>query len=355
MKVLFLGRYEDMGASTRLRSLQYLPYLKKDGIEVTVSPLLSNEYLRQLYTTRSRSLAPMMQSYFRRFRQLLTTGQYDLVWIEKELFPMLPAWAERYLVRKPYVVDYDDATFHFYDQHPKGIVRRLMGRKIDVVMKNAALVVAGNDYLAQRAKQAGAKRVENIPTVIDLEKYPYEQNSSQNDTPFTIGWIGSPATAKYLKMIQPALKLFCDSHSDVQIMLIGAGDIDLSDLPIQNVAWMEDTEVANVQQMDVGIMPLPDDHWERGKCGYKLIQYMACGKPVIASPVGVNQEIVKEGVNGFLAQNTEEWVAAFKTLYEDVSLRGHMGGSSRKIVEGRYCLQVTAPKLSELLQSASKS
>lgn len=355
MKVLFLGRYEDMGASTRLRSLQYLPYLEKNGIEVTVSPLLSNEYLRQLYTTQSRSLVPMIKAYFRRFRRLFTVGQYDLVWIEKELFPMLPAWAERYLIRKPYVVDYDDATFHFYDQHSKGMVRRLMGRKIDVVMRHAALVVAGNDYLAQRARQAGAKRIEIIPTVIDLEKYPYEQDDSQNNIQFTIGWIGSPATAKYLKIIQPALKTFCDMYTDVRIMLIGAGDIELSDLPIENVIWTEDTEVANVQRIDVGIMPLPDDHWERGKCGYKLVQYMACGKPVIASPVGVNQEIVKKDVNGFLAQSTEEWVAAFKTLYDDVSLRRQLGSASRKIVEDRYCLQVTAPKLSELLQSASKS
>lgn len=351
MKVLLFSRYEDMGASSRVRCLQYLPFLKEQGFEVTVVPLLSNHYLRQLYETKSRSLSQLLRAYLRRFRQLFAIRQYDLVWMEKELFPMLPAWAERFLLRKPYVVDYDDATFHFYDQHSKGLVRRLLGRKIDVVMQRAALVIAGNEYLADRAKNAGAKRVEIIPTVIDLEKYPEQKPSPQKNHPFTIGWIGSPATAKYLHLVQSALAEFCSENPETKIVLIGAGDIDLDGLPIEVKEWTESTEVIDIQGIDVGIMPLPDNHWERGKCGYKLIQYMACRKPVVASPVGVNRDIVQEGVNGFLAESDDEWVSALKKLMNDLSLRQKMGAASRKIVEEHYCLQVTAPKLSSLLHS----
>jgi glycosyltransferase involved in cell wall biosynthesis len=137
-------------------------------------------------------------------------------------------------------------------------------------------------------------------------------------------------------------------------VLIGAGDIDLDGLPVEVRTWTAATEVADIQAIDVGMMPLPDNHWERGKCGYKLIQYMACGKPVVASPVGVNTEIVQDGVNGFLADDPTAWVNALKKLQADQSLQQRMGAASRKIVEERYSLQVTAPTLSALLHSVGR-
>ena len=137
------------------------------------------------------------------------------------------------------------------------------------------------------------------------------------------------------------------------MILIGAGENPFSGLMATIRDWDEATETAGIGNFDVGIMPLPDNPWERGKCGFKLIQYMACGKPVVASPVGVNREIVVEGVNGFLASTQKEWVDALLRLKEDPDLRRTMGEKGRRMVEEEYCLQVTAPRLHRILLNAA--
>src|SRR5690554_2952057 len=157
MKVLLLSKYPRMGASSRLRSLQYLPALAEDGIEVTVSSLFDEDYLAELYGRGRRAKLRSLMSYLKRFFAFLTVFRYDVLWIEYEVFPYLPAFAERLLrlLNKPYVVDYDDAVFHNYDRSGSRLIRAFLGNKIDAVMRNAACVVAGNDYLALRARQAG--------------------------------------------------------------------------------------------------------------------------------------------------------------------------------------------------------
>lgn len=141
---------------------------------------------------------------------------------------------------------------------------------------------------------------------------------------------------------------------DARLLVVGCEGLEVRDVPVETRKWSEDTEVSAIQQFDAGIMPLPDAPWERGKCGYKLIQYMACRLPVVASPVGVNREIVEDGVNGFLAATPDEWVIALKQLRDHEELRQSMGMAGRKKVEAEYNIQVTAPKLGELLRSAAK-
>jgi glycosyltransferase involved in cell wall biosynthesis len=133
--------------------------------------------------------------------------------------------------------------------------------------------------------------------------------------------------------------------------LIGSGNVIFPDVRVEILPWSEETEVALLQTCDVGIMPLPDEPWTRGKCGFKMIQYMACGLPVVASPVGVNKEIVEHGVNGFLAVTNDEWLTALSTLRDNPELRRKMGAAGRRKVEEKYCLQVTAPQYVKLLQS----
>lgn len=356
MRILLLSRYEDLGASSRMRTYKYLPYLEKQGMAITVAPLLSNAYLQTLYQAHRRDPRTTLAAYLRRVRQLTSARRYDLLWIEKELFPMLPAWVERFLnaLKIPYVVDYDDATFHSYDLHQWAVVRRLMGHKIDAVMRGAVLVVVGNTYLAARARQAGARGVEIIPTVVDVERYAIrdEGNNPSVGSDFTVGWIGSPATAKYLDVIQPALA-FLQEIPAVRCVFIGSGPVDMGEVPVEIRAWTEETEAANVASLDVGVMPLVDSPWERGKCGYKLIQYMACGLPVVASPVGMNRDIIQHGENGFLAESTEDWVKALRTLQTDPALRRRMGQAGRQLVEAHYSLQINAPRLAELLQQSA--
>jgi len=353
MKILLLSRYGQLGASSRIRSYQYLPYLKARGIDVKVSPLLSDDYIRELYAGKRMNLGDLLSAYLRRLWYLLKSHRFNLLWIEYEILPWLPAWAEAILSRLgiPYVVDYDDAVFHRYDMHPNSTIRALLANKIDGVMRRAAVVIVGNDYLADRAKRAGVKRLEFLPTVIDLNQYRVTPTAERSV--FTIGWIGSPITARYLHVIEPALSEVCkDGHA--RLILVGSGPIELKGIPLEIRAWSEETEVADIQNFDVGIMPMPDDPWSRGKCGYKLIQYMGCSRPLVASPVGVNQKIVENGVNGFLATTTADWVNALRALRDPSDLRECMGRAGRHKVEMEYCIQITAPRLLSFLRGAAK-
>ena len=349
MRVLLLSRYARLGASSRLRSNQYLPYLNQSGVDVTVAPLFGNDYVRGLY---SGNIAKMVvfKAYIERLRFMLQAGHFDLVWVEKEMLPWMPSWIELSLVpaKVPLVVDYDDALFHRYDQHRHAIVRRFLGNKINAVMRRAALVIVGNDYLGTHARQAGAQRVELLPTVVDATRYAVTEK--EDASPVTIGWIGSPTTARYLELVVPALRAMIASHN-VRVVAIGANPSQLQNLPIEVRPWSEATEAAEIQRFDIGIMPLSDDLWERGKCGYKLIQYMACGKPVVAAPVGVNSVIVRHGVNGFLANTESEWTDSLGLLCEDAALRTRMGEAGRIRMVRDYSLQVAAPRLAELLRS----
>lgn len=353
MKVLFLSRYGCLGASSRLRTYQYLPYLSAEGIYATVVPLLDDKYLVDLYSGRKVQYRNIVKFYLRRLSRLFDSKTYDLIWLEKELFPWLPAFGEVLLqyFGVPYIVDYDDAAFHRYDRHRNPLVRALIGRKIDGVMREASMVIVGNDYLADRARLAGAKRVEYLPTVINLDRYVYGQ--PQVNDGFTIGWIGTPVTSKYLKVVASAVAEVAQKRQ-IRIVAVGPCMLTLGGVPVETRHWSEDTEVEQIRAFDVGIMPLPNDAWERGKCGYKLIQYMACGVPVIASPVGVNRKIVEQGDNGFLASTHADWVNAFITLMDDRELRRQMGEAGRAKVEKEYCLQVTAPRLVELMYQVTR-
>ncbi|NUM43960.1 MAG: glycosyltransferase family 4 protein [Anaerolineales bacterium] len=351
MRVLLLARYGPLGSASRVRFYQYLPYLRAHGVEITLSPLLADEYVTNLYTGKRQSPGFLARAYLTRLRALLAARQFDLIWLEKEALPWLPAGFETPLLRTPLVADYDDAVFHRYDMHPRRFIRALLGRKIDAVMRHAALVVAGNAYLAARAEQAGAKQVEILPSVVDTSRYAPTSPSHSNS--FTIGWIGAPVTAPYLQQIQPALAEIC-ANGAARVILVGSGHVTLPGVPLEIRPWTEATEVADIQQFDVGIMPLPDEPFERGKCGYKLIQYMACGLPVVASPVGVNQQIVEPGLNGFLATSPEEWVTALQTLRTSPSLRTQMGLAGRVKTEQFYSLQANAPKLLNLLQNVKR-
>nr|WP_231115169.1 glycosyltransferase family 4 protein [Moorella thermoacetica] len=326
--------------------------MKKHGIEVEVAPLLDDDYIKELYSGKRRKKIRILRAYLQRAEQLFRAKRFDLLWIEKEIFPWLPAWGEILLdaLSVPYVVDYDDAIFHNYDLHPNRLVRFCLGTKIDQIMRRAAVVVVGNDYLGDRARRAGAKRVEYLPTVVDLERY--QVVPKPREAPFTIGWIGSPATAPYLQCLQPALSEVC-KNGKARVVLVGSGPVELTGVPVTVLPWSEDSEVEAIQSFDVGLMPLPDEPWERGKCGYKLIQYMACCLPVIASPVGVNKQIVEQGVNGFLARDTADWVTALNELRDNAQLREAMGRAGRCKVEKQYCVQVTAPRLVELLHNAA--
>lgn len=350
VEILALTRYDRLGASSRLRTLQYLPYLSEKGLHVRVSPLLSDEYLRRLYSKDFRFFEAA-KGVAARLWQLISAREYDLLWIEKELFPFFPAFAETACSAfgVPYIVDYDDALFHRYDAHRNGLVRRTLRGKIASIIRNAVLVMAGNPYLAGHARTVGASRVEILPTVVDLDRYACKKD--RGNAKVTVGWVGSPVTAKYLPIVANVLaKLQCEH--EIEIRLIGSGPVELGGVEATIVDWTEVSEIEEIAALDIGIMPLPDAPWERGKSGYKLIQYMACGLPVVASPIGINREIVQQGEEGYLAETEEEWKEALGRLIVNPDTRRQMGARGRSKVERRYSLQSHAPRLESFIRSA---
>lgn len=350
MRVLMLPKYDATGASSRLRSYQYVRTLTARGFTLDVHPLLDNGYVADLYQRRI-SPAKVVSSYLRRLRKLVSSNKYDVVWLEKELLPWIPDWLEARLAKRvaALVVDYDDAIFHRYDRHRSGIVRAIYGRKIDAVMRRADLVTAGNDYLLSRARSAGAKRVEWLPTVVDLERYPHPVPRDHGGQ-LVIGWIGSPSTAHYLREVDPVIQEISRRYQ-TRCIAIGARSDQLAGSCFEPVAWSEAGEAAMLAQIDIGIMPLRNEPWELGKCGYKLIQYMAAGRAVVASPVGANRSIVEPGISGYLAATNEEWLSALDSLIKDPSKRVAMGMEGRRRVEELYSLQVQSQRLASLLLS----
>ena len=326
-----------------MRFEQFVPGLAGAGIEVTVAPLLSDAYLERRYAGRGADVVDVARSYLARAAGP-HRGRYDLVWLEKEAWPWIPDAIERALFRAtPFVVDLDDAWFHRYDTHPSAIVRALLGRKLDAVMHRASVVVAGNSYIADRARRAGGRRVEILPTVVDSRRYaPVPERAG---APFTVGWIGTPLTVGYLAAIEPALR-----DTGARLVAVGAGTLALDGVAIETPAWSEEGEATAIARFDVGIMPLPDSPWERGKCAYKLIQYMASGKPVVASPVGVNRELLADGAAGFLADDAASWARALIALRDDPALRRRMGEAGRRLVETSFDLRSALPRLAAILR-----
>lgn len=351
MQLLMLTRYDALGASSRVRTLQYVPMLESEGVSVVVEPLLGDGYVSDLYAGKV-SPAKVLRSYLRRLETLLSARSYDAIWVEKEVLPWLPAALERMMLpRRPaLIVDYDDAVFHRYNQHNSPLVRGLLGKKIDAVMRQADLVTAGNEYLAAYARCAGSRRVEWLPTVVDLERYP-PRGPAANQDAVVIGWIGSPTTAEYLYPLIPAMELLANRHR-IRWLAIGARPDQVQGSLFEAREWREDAEAELLRELDIGIMPLPDEPFERGKCGYKLIQYMACGLPVVASPIGVNVDIVQPGINGALAGSTVEWVDALERMIAAPSLRQALGVAGREQVEQVYSLKAQAPRLLSMLYRA---
>lgn len=331
------------------------------GIEAEVSPLFSNNYLERLYgsgnwfLSRLTNASSVLNSYGQRLSAVLRCGRFDVIWIEKELFPFLPGMFESLIIPSgvPYLVDFDDAIFYYYDNSPSRVVRLLLGQKMKPLLEHAYAVTAGNDYLAERLKDRGARRVFVIPTVVDSDRYGVESASQDTGKPVVVGWIGSPSSSQYLALIGDALREVAKQRNIV-FAVMGASPMNVPGVPFRQVDWSFDTEASFLSAIDIGVMPLMDGRFESGKCGYKLIQYMAAGKPVIASPVGVNRWLVEPSV-GCLANDTGTWVRALLELIDDPSRRAALGRAARELVERKFSIQAVLPNLAQALRTTALS
>jgi glycosyltransferase involved in cell wall biosynthesis len=352
---LVLSRYGLLGASSRVRFGQYFEALAREGIACRLSPLLPDAYLPLRYRDDPRRYAYALIGYIERVWSLLRARAYDVVWVEGELFPGMPAFFEGLLARMgtPYVVDYDDALFHKYDHLSKGLLGGLYREKFSHLLTQSSGATAGNAYLEDLCLLNGAPAVTRVPSVVDIDHYIPQQSEPAEDRPLTIGWIGTPHTTKHLQLVEPALRRL-DREFPLVLMTVGASPLEGYGVPIRQLPWSLESEVRLVNEMDIGIMPLTDEPFERGKCGYKLIQYMALAKPVVASPVGVNTEIVSPGTNGFLAKDEAGWFDALRELATSRDARIAMGAAGRTRVVDYFSVQAQVSTVARVLRAAAR-
>ena len=351
IKVIGFAFYGPLAASTRYRLEQYIPGLSEYGIDLQVHYLLGDEYLRYLFQDEKLPLTALMRAAYKRLSLLLHIQQFDAAILYAELFPFLPGWLERQLIRKPYVYDFDDAFYLKYRRGKLGLLQPVLGKKVDQVIAGATAVTAGNKALLSHAKAINKKSF-LFPTVVDLKRYRSAKQISSG-RPFTVGWIGSPSTSSYLKDVVDPLSTL-GLEGPVRLIVVGGPAPAIPHVEVVEEKWQEETEIALINSFDVGIMPLVDDEWARGKCAFKLIQYMACGVSVIASRVGANVDAVQSDC-GILVSHEDEWIEALRKMRDHPQMRQMMGSKGRNRIKEHYSLQQNVPLLAEILYDVVQS
>ncbi len=348
-KILILSRYSNLAASSRQRFHLFEKTLNDEGYLLTYKPLFSDDYIAKIFGAKQPGKLDIVLAYVRRFWAIVTSSHFDYIWLQYEAFPYLPSVFEKILpiFNKRIVCDYDDAIFHKYDDWGNWFVKKLLGNKLDTVLIHADQVICGNAYIQKWADRINL-RTTIIPTVVDCKKY--QQDFSYSSDELTIGWIGSPATWCYMEPYLDFLSALSIKHQ-FDVLIIGSGLSDPLPGRFRLSEWSEESEVQDIHEMHIGIMPLPDDKWAQGKCGYKLIQYMAASIPVIASPVGMNSKIVEHGVNGFLASTQADWEEAILTLISNPEIRKKMGIEARNMVKSQYSLQSQSQTITNIFHS----
>lgn len=351
IKVLGLALYGPLAASTRYRLGQYQSGLAKLGIDLQLRYLLGDDYLRSKFNRESVPLTIVIKSGLARLGDLWHIEKYDLAILHCELFPLMPGWLEQSLIRKPYIYDFDDAFYLKYRIGTLGLASPLLANKFDKVLAASAAVTAGNKLLADYAKLHNTS-TQYLPTVVDTDSY-IPQTSMRDSQIFTVGWIGSPSTAHYLSELAEPLTIL-GKDGPVRFIVVGGKAPKIPNISVIEIEWDQSTELNLLNSFDVGVMPLIDNAWSRGKCAFKLIQYMACGVPVVASAVGANIDVVKENC-GFLVTTSSDWTEALRMLRDKKSARVEMGNAGRERVIQHYSLHKNLPVLANVIINVSKS
>jgi len=348
-RVLALTRYGRLGGSSRVRVLQYIPELARRGIEVQVAPLFGDDDLRRLYSEGRRSAARLLGAFRARLGAIRSAAPADIIWLQQEIFPFLPYVGEAaVLAGRKLVIDYDDANHLFYQDAKSRLVRAVYGDKIARLMRRADTVTVGSPAMADYAKAAGAGDVRLIYSAVDTTQYPPPADPATRA--FTVGWIGTPMTAaQNLHLIRAPLARFL-SETGARAVFIGMDQTQYPDLPGARRPWSEDTEREILPQLSVGLCPLEDTPWTRGKSGYKIIQYMAAGTPALTSPVGIAADIVEDGVTGFHCQTAEDWYSRLMTLYHQPNLLQAQAQHSRATAVARYDRSIAAAHFGRIFE-----
>ena len=345
--VLFLSPYPRFVASHRVRIEQYVPYLVGRGVRCEVRSLFDERAYRR---GGWRAATAIVSGALTRLTSAVLAGRWDAVFVHREALPLRTALIERTLGRAEtrFVFDFDDAIYL-----PQPFSRRRLASwlrspgKFDAIVGAADRVLAGNAHLAARALRS-ASDVRVLPSVVDTERLTPAASNGHTGGPI-IGWMGSPSTAHYLADLVPVLRRVLDATPSARLEVVGAPLPAGLGPRAAAFPWSAESEGERLRSFDIGLMPLPDDEWARGKCGYKALQYMSAGVATISSPVGVASEIADSGRAGLLASTDVEWEGALRLLLGDPPQRRALAEAGRARVVERYSLRVWAPQFHDQL------
>lgn len=347
----------DTSPGQRYRLEQWEPLLKERGVEITYESFESSELHDTVYKPGQigKKLKLVGEALKRRTSLLKRIKNYDVVYIFREAALLGPPVLERliYQTGVPIVFDFDDAIFVSYKSPSNGYLSYLkFAGKAKTNCRIASHVMVGNPYLAEYARRVN-KNVTVIPTTIDTDKYrPIK--SIEDKRQLIIGWTGSYSTVQHLDTIRGAIKKIAERES-LRLRVIGTPVYKIDGVEIEAMQWRSNTELEDLSAIDIGIMPLPDDNWSKGKCGLKALQFMALGIPTVCSPVGVNTDIIQDDENGLIADTEDEWVEKLGRLLKSPELRQRLGEAGRRTVEQKYSAMAQAPRVYDVLKSVVRN
>ena len=347
----------DTSPGQRYRIEQWEPLLREHGVEITYAPFETEELHATLYTQGRfvEKLNLVTKALRQRSSLLGNLKAYDLVYVFRETALLGPAVFERLIHRSgvPYVFDLDDAVFVSYKSPSNGYLSYLkFAGKTETSCRLAAHVMAGNPYLASYARRVN-ENVTIIPTTIDTEKYK-PLSHDRKSGPIVIGWTGSHSTVQHLDTLRETLTKLA-RQTTFKLRVIGTPSYQIDGIDIDTMPWRARTELEDLSNIDIGIMPLPDDKWSKGKCGLKALQFMALGIPTVCSPVGVNTDIIQDNENGLLAASEDEWIRKLSILLESPERREQLGRAGRRTVEQKYSAVSQAPRVHEIFKSVAQT
>ena len=351
-KILFISPYpHGIGPSQRFRFEQYLDFLSE--YYYCEQKTFWDEKSWNILFQEGKVLLKvyyLLRAFLKRKLMLLSISKFDVVFIHREVAhigPPIFEWIIAKVFRKKIIYDFDDAIWYLNYSQKNPIVKYFkFPKKVEKICKWSSAISCGNEYLANYAKQYN-KNVFVIPTTIDTN---YHNNKEKQIDAVVIGWTGMITTMRHIGLVLPVLKELEKKYS-FRFRVI-SNDIPKLDLDsLEYIKWSRDTEIEDLSVIDIGIMPLPDEEWEKGKCGFKGLQYMALGKPTVMSPVGVNTEIIQDGENGFLASSESEWIDKLSQLIESKVLREKLGTAGRTSVLKKYSVEANKQKYLNLIRS----
>ncbi|MCS6318170.1 MAG: glycosyltransferase family 4 protein [Nitrospira sp.] len=354
MTVTYFSKSSIVGPSSRYRVYQFLPHFKAAGIDCHVNPLFGETYfsILKVQPAALRTLLKIpyvLACFLKRLWTVLALGRQDLIVLEGQLFPYAPPLVERLLrwCRYRVAIEMDDAIY----------LTPMHEQKMPALLSMATGAIVGNEQLAAYARQFSS-RVCVVPTVVDTDRFKPDPTRFA-DLPgecsgvITVVWIGLAYNLTYLNVVAPALRELQRTFH-VRLRVVCSQPPHLPGVDVEFRAWDFDREVADLQDATIGVMPLEDTEWARGKCGLKLLQYLAVGLPAVASPVGVNRDMIVNGENGFLASTEQDWYERLEALFRRPQLRNRMGQAGRRTVAEQYSLAVWGPRLADVYRTLAQ-